>query len=105
LNRQLFKSLPDHSFVINVARGDHLNEQDLLIALEEGHIAGAALDVFSQEPLPENHPFWQNPQIIITPHCAALTQIKTVCEQIADNVRAQQDNKPLNNVVCAKRGY
>ncbi len=105
LNMQLFKQLPDHSFVINVARGEHLNEQDLLTALAQGQISGAALDVFSQEPLPKEHSFWQNPKIVLTPHCAALTQIKTVCEQIADNVRAQQNNKPLKNLVCKKRGY
>ena len=105
LNLALFERLPNHCLLINVARGKHLNENDLLIALEQDEIAAAVLDVFTEEPLPTAHPFWSHAKITITPHCAALTQLKTVCVQIADNVRAQQANTQLNNLVCKQKGY
>ena len=105
LNLDLFKQLPDHCLLINVARGKHLNESDLLKAFEQDELAAAVLDVFTEEPLPKSHAFWSHPKITITPHCAALTQLKTVCEQIADNVKAQQANTQLSNLVCKQKGY
>ena len=105
LNLDVFKQLPDHCLLINVARGKHLNESDLLTALDQGELAAAVLDVFTEEPLPKTHPFWSHSKITITPHCAALTQLKTVCEQIADNVKAQQANTQLRNLVCKQKGY
>ena len=105
LNLEVFKQLPDHCLLINVARGKHLNESDLLIALEQDELAAAVLDVFTEEPLPKMHSFWSHPKITITPHCAALTQLKTVCEQIVENVKAHQANRRLNNLVCKQKGY
>ncbi|MDX5435818.1 MAG: glyoxylate/hydroxypyruvate reductase A, partial [Pontibacter sp.] len=63
LNKNTFRKLPQHAFVINVARGEHLVEEDLIEMIDEGHLAGASLDVFREEPLPESHPFWSHPRI------------------------------------------
>ena len=71
LNADVLAELPRGAYVINAARGGHLVEEDLLTALESGHIAGATLDVFGQEPLPPDHPFWNHPKVTMTPHNAS----------------------------------
>ena len=76
-----------------------------LEAVDSGHIAGACLDVFRVEPLPEDHPFWRNPKIIVTPHTASLTNPKLVAPQIIENYRKVQRGEPLINVVNVARGY
>ncbi|CAM4254208.1 2-hydroxyacid dehydrogenase [Pseudoalteromonas byunsanensis] len=105
LNRTLFAQLPNHCVLINVARGQHINEADLLWALDNGELAGACLDVFAQEPLEEGHPFWLHPTITVTPHCAALTSIDTACEQIAANYIALINNERICNQVDRELGY
>jgi glyoxylate/hydroxypyruvate reductase A len=91
--------------LINVARGEHLVEQDLLDALKTGRISGACLDVFQVEPLPKGHPFWNHPKIIITPHISSLTYPKAVAPQIIENYRRIKSGKPLFNRVDIERGY
>ena len=71
INRDTLAQLPEGSYVINCARGGHVVEEDLIEAIDRGHIAGATLDVFRQEPLPAGHPFWAHPKVRITPHIAA----------------------------------
>ncbi len=105
LNKDLFKRLPEGAYVINVARGPHLVEEDLLEMIEKGHLSGAALDVFRKEPLPEDHPFWKNEKIRITPHIASVTHPKTVVPQILDNFRRMQEGKELENVVSREKEY
>ncbi|WP_105167728.1 2-hydroxyacid dehydrogenase [Pseudoalteromonas sp. T1lg23B] len=105
LNRHVFEQLPNHCVLINVARGRHVNEEDLLWALDNGELAGASLDVFSQEPIDATHPFWSHPLITVTPHCAALTSIDTACEQIAANYVALINNEQIDNQVDRARGY
>ncbi|OHU86771.1 MULTISPECIES: 2-hydroxyacid dehydrogenase [Pseudoalteromonas] len=105
LNRNIYEQLPNHCVLINVARGLHVNEEDLLWALNNGELAGACLDVFAQEPLAEGHPFWSHPAITITPHCAALTSIDTACEQIAANYLALISNGRIFNQIDRVRGY
>jgi glyoxylate/hydroxypyruvate reductase A len=80
-------------------------EADLLAALETGHLSAAVLDVFSQEPLPETHPFWHHPKIIVTPHAAAATHAPTAAAGVAENLRRLADGRPLINVVDPARGY
>lgn len=70
INNKLLKELPKNAYIINVGRGEHIVEEDLLKYLDAGHLSGACLDVFIQEPLPLDHPFWRNNKIIITPHIA-----------------------------------
>lgn len=105
LNAKTFSQLPRGAYVINVGRGDHLVEEDLLAAIQEGQLSGACLDVFCQEPLPKDHPFWQQPQIIVTPHIASVTNAQSVAPQIIENYKRAMEGKPLLNVVDISQGY
>lgn len=105
LNTGLFARLAQGAYVINVARGQHLVEEDLLAAVQSGQIAGATLDVFRTEPLPAEHPFWQEPRITITPHISALTLREDSIAQIAGKIRAMRAGQPIAGVVDVQRGY
>lgn len=105
LNRKTFDQLPKDAYVINVARGQLLDENDLIEALDSGRLAGACLDVFEVEPLPEDHPFWGHPKIKVTPHISSITFPKAVAPQIIENYRRAKTGRPLLNVVDPKRGY
>ncbi|MDH3690996.1 MAG: glyoxylate/hydroxypyruvate reductase A [Gammaproteobacteria bacterium] len=105
LNAKNFFALPRGAAVINVARGGHLVEQDLLDALEQGQISTATLDVFLQEPLPPGHPFWKHPRIIVTPHAASQTLLETAAEYIAAGIQKVHRNEPLEHVADLQRGY
>tara|TARA_R100001369_G_scaffold954_3_gene3128 strand:- start:87365 stop:88285 length:921 start_codon:yes stop_codon:yes gene_type:complete len=105
LNKELFEQLPKGAYVINVARGEHLVEHDLLEMLDKGQLSGASLDVFRTEPLPEEHPFWKHQKIHITPHIASVTDPEKVVHQLMENYKRLKMNKPLKNVVELKKGY
>jgi glyoxylate/hydroxypyruvate reductase A len=105
LNQTNLAKLPAGAYVVNVARGAHLVEADLLALMREGHIAGATLDVFQTEPLPADHPFWQEPRITITPHVAALTLRGESARQIAGKIHALERGEPVTGIVDRKRGY
>lgn len=105
VNQRLFSYLPNSAVLINVGRGDTLNEQDLIVALEQQQLQAAILDVFSQEPLAEDHPFWYHPHIHITPHIAAVTDVATVVEQLAENYLNVTHGKPLMHQVDKDLGY
>lgn len=105
LNRKTFGQLPRDAYVINVARGQHLVENDLMEALDSGQLAGACLDVFEVEPLPQDHPFWSHPQIKVTPHISSLTFPKAVAPQIIENYQRSKTGSPLLHVVDVERGY
>lgn len=105
LNKSIFKQLPKNSFIINVGRGEHVNDLDLLQNISEGHLAGASLDVFHEEPLPINSPLWKHPRIHITPHIASLTNPISVAPQIIENYYRMKENKPLLNIVSREKGY
>jgi glyoxylate/hydroxypyruvate reductase A len=105
MNRHTLSRLMPGGYVINVARGAHLVEDDLLALLDGGHLAGATLDVFRTEPLPESHPFWRNPKITITPHTSARTLREETIEQIAGKIRALERGEPIRGVVDRERGY
>jgi glyoxylate/hydroxypyruvate reductase A len=93
------------AYLINVARGPHVVDEDLLAVIASGHIAGAKLDVFREEPLPPAHPFWNEPRIAITPHISALTGMEDSARQIADKIRALQEGRPVSGVVDLAKGY
>lgn len=105
LNRELFAQLSAGAYLINIARGAHLVEADLLAALEQGQLAAATLDVFAREPLPQDHPFWRHPRVTITPHIAAITLPQQAMDQIAANIRALEAGHTPAGVVDRQRGY
>ena len=105
LNREHMGRLQPGAYVINVARGAHLVDDDLLALLASGHLAGAALDVFRTEPLPPEHPFWRHPKIILTPHTSARTLRKDSIAQIAGKMAALQRGEPVAGIVDPARGY
>ncbi|BEO46682.1 MULTISPECIES: glyoxylate/hydroxypyruvate reductase GhrA [unclassified Serratia (in: enterobacteria)] len=105
LNRELFAQLSAGAYLINIARGAHLVEADLLAALEQGQLAAATLDVFAREPLPQDHPFWRHPRVTITPHIAAITLPQQAMDQIAANIRALEAGHAPAGVVDRQRGY
>ena len=92
-------------YVINVARGAHLVDDDLLALIDSGHLAGATLDVFRTEPLPPAHPFWRHPKIAVTPHTSARTLRDESIAQIAGKLMALQRGEPVAGVVDPGRGY
>ena len=105
LNKTTFEKLPESAYVINVARGEHLVEADLLEMLDKGHLAGATLDVFRTEPLPKEHPFWAHPKIDVTPHIASVTNAASAAKQVLQNYDRLHQNQPLINVVSRTKGY
>lgn len=105
LNRELFAQLSSGAYLINIARGAHLVEADLLAALEQGQLAAATLDVFAREPLPQDHPFWRHPRVTITPHIAAITLPQQAMDQIAANIRALEAGHAPAGVVDEQQGY
>ncbi|VWX57666.1 Glyoxylate/hydroxypyruvate reductase A [Burkholderiales bacterium 8X] len=92
-------------YLINVARGAHLVERDLLSLIDAGQLAGATLDVFETEPLPPEHPFWRHPRITVTPHASARTVREVSVAQIAGKIRAMERGEPIAGVVERDRGY
>lgn len=105
INYDFLRQLQPDSVVINVGRGEHLVEQDLITALNEGLVARASLDVFRQEPLPAEHPFWQHPHIIVTPHISARSLRESTLEQITSKIRAHARGETITGVVDRSRGY
>ncbi|MCD0502044.1 2-hydroxyacid dehydrogenase [Bordetella petrii] len=105
LCRETLQQLRPGSHLINMGRGEHLVEEDLLSMLESGHMHGATLDVFRQEPLPEAHPFWTHPRVTITPHVAALSLRRETIAQVADKIGRFMRGEALTGVVARDRGY
>lgn len=105
LNARTLAALPKGAFVINIARGGHVVDADLIAALDAGHIAGATLDVFVPEPLPPEHPFWRHPKVTMTPHVASLTNPRTAALPIAENLRRLRDGRPFRHLVDRRAGY
>lgn len=105
LNAALFARLPEGASVINVARGRHLVEADLLAALRTGRIKMATLDVFHEEPLSDGHPFWDHPDILVTPHIASLIDPVAGGRRIAENLKKFAAGEPSADLVPAGKGY
>jgi len=105
LNRSTLGQLQSGAYLINVARGRHVVEDDVLALLDSGHLAGAALDVFRTEPLPPEHPFWRHPRVTVTPHIAARTLLPDTVAQIAGKIRALEAGLPIDGLVDRSRGY
>jgi len=91
--------------LVNLARGAHVLESDLLAALDAGHLQHAVLDVFNTEPLPTEHVFWRHPRVTVLPHTAAQTDPDSAAAVVAANVRALRAGQPLRHLVDRRRGY
>jgi glyoxylate/hydroxypyruvate reductase A len=105
LNRSTLTQLLPGAYLINVARGRHVVEEDVLALLDSGHLAGATLDVFRTEPLPPEHAFWRHPRVTVTPHIAGRTLVPETVAQIAGKIRALEAGLPIEGMVDRSRGY
>ena len=105
LDARAFAQMPRGAYVINVARGAHIVEADLIAAVRSGHLSGAALDVQRNEPMAASDPLWAVPGITITPHIAAQPSTETIAEQFVASVRALERGEPLPNEIDRRRGY
>lgn len=105
LNRSNMMKMPKGAYIINVGRGAHISEPDLLPLIKSGQIAGATLDVFRNEPLPAQHPFWQEPRITITPHISALTLRRESVEQMVGKMRQHARGEEVADVINRTKGY
>jgi glyoxylate/hydroxypyruvate reductase A len=105
LNARAFAAMPRGSYVVNIGRGGHVVNADLITALDSGQLAGAMLDVFEQEPLPATHPFWRHPGIIVTPHIAAPTIVADAAAQVVENIRRLERGEAPLGLVDRRTGY
>jgi glyoxylate/hydroxypyruvate reductase len=105
LDARFLAALPAGASIVNLARGAHVVDDDLLAALDSGHVRRAVLDVFQDEPLPPGHRYWQHPQVTVLPHVAALTDPRSAAGVVANNLRALRDGAPLLHLVDRARGY
>lgn len=105
LNAENLARMPKGAYIINPGRGPLIDDAALLAALDQGQIARATLDVFREEPLPADHPYWSHPQVTVTPHIAAETRPDTAAEVIADNISRSERGAPLRYLVDRSAGY
>src|SRR5690606_17546317 len=105
LNRENLGRLRPGAYVINVARGAHVVDEDLIAAIDEGRLSGATLDVFREEPLPSDHPFWRHPRIRVTPHIAAISLYSDSVRQMVEKIRRIEAGQPVSGIVDLRRGY
>lgn len=105
LNLELFEKCNPGTYLINVARGKHLVDEDLIVGLDKGYISGATLDVYRTEPLPQDHPFWSEKRIFMTPHIASVTNPEAAAPQVIENIKRMRLGQELMNVVNRKKGY
>lgn len=105
LDHRFFAALPDKASVVNLGRGGHVVDADLLAALDSGRLRHAVLDVFHAEPLPAGHPYWQHPRVTMLPHAAAGTDARSAAAVAVANLRAWRDGGEVLNRVERERGY
>ena len=105
INQTLLAQLPDESYLLNLARGVHVVEEDLLAALNNGKLKGAMLDVFSREPLPQESPLWAHPRVVMTPHVAAVTRPMEAIAYIAGTISRLERGESVSGQVDRQRGY
>ena len=105
LGRGTFNRMPNGSAVINVGRGGHLIEQDLIAALDKGKVEVAVLDVFNEEPLPVDNPLWEHPRVFVTPHIASVTTPESAIVSVAEAINEMRKGWPYTNLVDPDLGY
>ncbi len=105
INADWLAALPALAGLVNLGRGAHVVEADLLAALDSGRLGHAVLDVFQTEPLPADHAFWRHPRVTVLPHAAAMTDPRSAAAVAVANLRAARDGRPLAHLVERARGY
>ena len=105
ITKKELRLLPKNSFIINIGRGGIINEEDLLTLLSDGHIKAAALDVFTQEPLPENNSLWGHPSVYITPHIAGQSNPNSAGQTISENIYRIQKGELPYPIYSRTNGY
>ena len=105
LDARFFAALPARASVVNLGRGAHVVDADLLAALDSRHLRHAVLDVFQTEPLPAGHPYWHHPRVTVLPHAAAMTDLRSAAAVAVANLRALRDGQPLAHLVDRQRGF
>lgn len=105
IDRALLARMRPGGLLVNAGRGASLVDADLLAALDDGTLGAAVLDVFRQEPLPADHPFWRHPRLIVSPHVAAPTHVETAVEAMAESVRRHEAGQPVPHMVDPQAGY
>lgn len=105
VDEAFLNSLPSHAVFVNVGRGNAVDEPALVRALNEGRLAAAVLDVFDQEPLPSDHPFWETPNLYMTYHTSAISYPEDITRVFIENYRLYLEGKPLKHIVDFERGY
>jgi glyoxylate/hydroxypyruvate reductase A len=105
LNRRSLSRLAEGAHVVNIGRGAALVEDDLVALIESGKLGGATLDVFREEPLPSDHPFWRQPEILVTPHVSGLTIPEAAVTQVAGKIARLERGEPVTGIVAIEKGY
>lgn len=105
LARKTLAALPQGAYVINIARGEHIVDEDLVSLIDSHHLSGATLDAFRVEPLPPAHPFWHHPRIQVTPHISAMTVRSEAAQQVAQKIADLELGKPVKGIVDLTQGY
>lgn len=105
LSRDTLGQLPRGAYLVNAGRGEHIVDEDLLALLAEGHLSGAMLDAFREEPLPSDHPFWTAPGVTVTPHIAGWTQPSTGVSHVVQAIAAIETGSPPHGLVDRTAGY
>jgi len=105
LDAKAFAALPKGAYFINMARGGHVVDEALLAALDSGQLSGAVLDVFNQEPLPADHPYWTHPKVHVTPHIAGATNPRTASPGVIENIKRLRRGGELMHRIDPKAGY
>ncbi|MBX3621433.1 MAG: glyoxylate/hydroxypyruvate reductase A [Rhizobacter sp.] len=104
-NARTFAQMRTGAAFVNLARGQHVVDADLLAALDRGQLSHAVLDVFHTEPLPADHAYWSHPQVTLLPHAAALTDLRSATAVAAANINAWREGRPVSHLVDRARGY
>ncbi|MSO93001.1 MAG: glyoxylate/hydroxypyruvate reductase A [Rhodospirillales bacterium] len=105
IDAKFLKRMPKGAYFVNPSRGAVVVEKDLIGVLDSGHLAGATLDVFREEPLPKSHPFWTHPKVLVTPHVAAMGYPYSAAPRVALNIRRARAGKRMLDLIDPKTGY